>query len=241
MRQRRSNIQSSLHFQDDQIKMPKAPRAKRMVATPYQRETEAQMETAEYREIEYKPSPLSKLSSSSKARRAHLKPEDPSPYDGMTQEESEEALLNAIIPNLPKKGLSVRFFAVSALSSSNSKNSHSNTWNYIQAPSKNASRGALIRQQKLEARELRDTIRKLKESRMRAGSSVQAKGHKKSITQEIKNLEDELEAKHAKELADFDAQHGTSSDPSHRQTEGKINFKSINLDFSHIKFTSSAP
>lgn len=75
---------------------------------------------------------------------------------------------------------------------------------------------------------------------MRAGSSVQAKGHKKNITQEIKNLEDELEAKHANELAEFDAQHGTSSDPSHRQTEGKINFKSINLDFSHIKFSSSA-
>lgn len=111
--------------------MPKAPRAKRMVATPYQRESEAQMETSEYKEIEYTPSPLSKRSSSSKARRAHLKPEDPSPYDGLNQEESEEALLNAIMPNLPKKGLSVCFPTISNFPSPNPKNSHSNTWNYI--------------------------------------------------------------------------------------------------------------
>jgi dipeptidase len=100
------------------------------------------------------------------------------------------------------------------------------------------SRGALVRQQKLEARELREQTRMLKESRSRLNGDSRAKGQQKSITQEIKSLEEELEKKHAAELEEFDQKHASSSKATPRTAEGKIIYKSINLDFSHIKFDS---
>ena len=86
---------------------------------------------------------------------------------------------------------------------------------------------------------MRDQIRLLKETRMRVGSDARARGQKKSITQEIKSMEDELAKKHEEELAEFDAKHGKADSSALTRVEGKINFKSINLDFSHIKFNRS--
>lgn len=97
-------------------------------------------------------------------------------------------------------------------------------------------RGALVRQHKLEARELRDTIRTLKESRARLNGDSRHKPQQKSITQEIKSMEDELEQKHARELEEFDAKNKATGKHAPTAATGKINFKSINLDFTHIKF-----
>jgi hypothetical protein len=92
--------------------MPKAPRLKRNAVTPYNKDDDGRMDMAEGGDIPFKSSPLVAMDvgTSSKAPRSRkfaLLPEDPSPHDGMTQQESEDALLKAMLPNLPKKGLSV--------------------------------------------------------------------------------------------------------------------------------------
>lgn len=101
------------------------------------------------------------------------------------------------------------------------------------------SRGALVRQQKLETRELRETIRKLKDSRTRLNGDARNKRDQKSITQEIRTLEEELAAKHAAELEAFDKKNSSRSKHTTSSTETKISFNSINLNFSHINFNSS--
>ena len=83
---------------------------------------------------------------------------------------------------------------------------------------------------------MRDTIRKLKESRTRLNGDYRNKSQQKSITQDIKTMEEELEQKHARELEEFDNKNKPARNMASTATTGKINFKSINLDFTHIKF-----
>lgn len=51
----------------------------------------------------------SPLAKSSKNKKGILLPSDPSPHDGLNQVEAENALLDAILPNIPTQGLSVRY------------------------------------------------------------------------------------------------------------------------------------
>lgn len=80
----------------------------------------------------------------------------------------------------------------------------------------------------------------MKESRSRLNGNSRNKPQQKSITQEIKSMEEELEQKHARELEEFDNRNKATANPTTTSTTGKINFKSINLDFTHIKFDTTA-
>lgn len=99
------------------------------------------------------------------------------------------------------------------------------------------SRGALIRQQRLETKQMRNKIKELKEQRARMNGDVRNKSLQKNITNQIKEMEEEMEAKHAKELEEFDKKKsGPTSKLPQNGIDAKIDFKSINLNFSHIKF-----
>jgi hypothetical protein len=64
------------------------------------------------------------------------------------------------------------------------------------------------------------------------------KPEQKAINNEIKELEEQLEAKHAQELADYDRKHPSTSKLPSNGLDAKIDFKSINLNFNHLKFNA---
>lgn len=97
--------------------MPKAKRSRVRDSTPFHNASGEGMEISDDHDIVFQPSELGntsrKTSKSSSKRKLIMMPEDSSPVDGMNQEESEKALLDALLPTLPKKGLSVRQFSLS--------------------------------------------------------------------------------------------------------------------------------
>lgn len=95
------------------LNMPKAKKVRIRDSNPFQNANEDGMDVSEAGEAPFKPSVLAGMdvatSKSSKKKGAVMLPEDASPLDGMNQEESEKALLDALMPTLPKqKGFSVR-------------------------------------------------------------------------------------------------------------------------------------
>lgn len=91
--------------------MPKAKKTRVRDSVLNVRSNSGIMDVTDAEELPFKPSVLAMDTSASKPankRKGILLPEDPSPLDGMNQEESEKALLDAMMPNLPRQGLSVR-------------------------------------------------------------------------------------------------------------------------------------
>jgi len=85
--------------------MKKASRVRKHFDSPYDKRDDGGMDATEHEELPFQVSVLK--SSKFKARKVVL-PDEPSPHDGLTSQESEDALLQAILPTLPKQGLSVR-------------------------------------------------------------------------------------------------------------------------------------
>ena len=94
----------------------------------------------------------------------------------------------------------------------------------------------MIRQQKLETRQVREEVKKLKERRTRLNGDARNKPEQRTLTNQIKELEEQMEAKHALELEEYDKKHPSESKAPANSMDGKLDFKSINLNFGHIKF-----
>lgn len=86
--------------------MKKASRTKRSFDSPYGRAGENGMDATDPEDL---PLHVKGTKLGGRVGRKFVSPDDPSPHDGLTGRESEDALLEAILPTLPKQGLSVRF------------------------------------------------------------------------------------------------------------------------------------
>jgi hypothetical protein len=90
--------------------MSKAPRIKRKALSPFSHAGSATNQMDAEDDIPFRPSVLAgKMETSTSRRPALQHAHEPSPHDGLNQEEAENALLEAMLPKLAKAGLSVRF------------------------------------------------------------------------------------------------------------------------------------